>query len=222
MNLLISFLQKTVGQKIVIGLTGLGLCGFILIHMLGNLFILSGPEAYNKYAYKLHQIPGFIVLELGLLGFFVGHILLSLLLQIRNRNARGSASYKKTSKGVKKTNLVHHFLWVQGALLMVFLVVHLLSFKFGTYYETQIDGKTVKDVYRLVVEGFKKPAYTFGYSFILLILSVHILRGFPASFKTLGLSHPTYISWIETFSWVFTAIITFGFLAPIWYIYFWL
>ncbi|MDE0092176.1 MAG: succinate dehydrogenase, partial [Oligoflexia bacterium] len=74
MNLLIYFLQKTVGQKIVIGLTGLGLSLFILIHMLGNLLILSGPSAYNKYAHKLHEFPGFILLELGLLLFFTGHI----------------------------------------------------------------------------------------------------------------------------------------------------
>ena len=222
MNLLISFLQKTVGQKIVVGLTGLGLCGFVLIHMMGNLFILAGPDAYNNYAYKLHELPGFLILELGLTAFFAGHILLSVLLQIRNRQARGKPSYKQASRDIKKTSIIHRFLWVQGVLLFVFLIVHLLSFKFGAYYETELNGKTVRDVHRLVVEGFKKPIYTLGYSFILFILSIHLLRGFPASFKTLGLSHPAYVSWVENLSWVFTAVVTLGFLAPVWYIYLWL
>ena len=206
----------------MVGLTGLGLCGFVLIHMMGNLFILSGSEAYNNYAHKLHEIPGLIILEIGLVTFFIGHILFSILLQIRNRQAKGGVSYKSPSRGIKKTPLMHHFLWVQGALLMVFLIFHILSFKFGAYYEIEIKGQNVRDVYRLVVENFKKPSYTLGYSFILFLLSVHLLRGFPASFKTLGLSHPTYVSWIEFFSWIFAGVVTFGFLAPIWYIYLYL
>jgi len=222
LNLLISFLQKTVGQKIAVGLTGLGLCVFVLIHMLGNLLILSGPSAYNNYAHKLHEFPGFVILELGLLAFFLAHILLSVMLQIRNWRARGELSYKKTSKGDKKTQLIHHFLWLQGGLLLVFLIIHLLSFKFGAYYETELNGKTVRDIYRLVVENFKKPSYVLGYSFILFLLSVHLFRGFLASFKTLGVSHPVSISWLEFFSWIFTIVVTFGFLAPIWYIYLWL
>ena len=221
MNLILSFLQKTIGQKIVVGLTGLGLCLFVLIHMLGNLLILSGPDAYNDYAYKLHELPGLLFLELGLFTFFIGHILLSILLQIKNNQAQGG-SYQKQAKALKKTSWVHQFLWVQGMLLLIFLIFHLWSFKFGPHYETELNGKTVRDIYQLVVESFKKPLYTFGYSFILFILSVHLFRGFPAGFKTLGLSHPVYISWIEKLSWFFSALISFGFLAPIWYIYFFL
>lgn len=219
LNFIISFLQKTVAQKIVIGLTGLGLCFFLLIHMIGNLFILKGPEAYNSYAYKLHKFPGFIVLELGLLIVFASHILLSLLLQFRNSQARGTTSYQTGSKGLKKTSFIHHYLWQQGLLFILFLIIHLLSFKFGAYYETELDGKLVRDIYRLVVEDFKKTSYILGYSFILFLLSLHVFRGFPASFKTLGLSHPTYVSWVESFSWFFTGLVILGFLAPIWYIY---
>jgi len=221
-NLFISFLQKTIGQKIVVGLTGLGLCLFVLIHMLGNLLILSGPEAYNNYAYKLHDFPGLLLLEFGLFIFFIGHILLSILLQLKNKKAKGSISYQKEAQGIKKTNFIHKFILSQGILLLIFLVLHLWSFKFGTYYETELNGKKVRDIYLLVVENFQKPLYTFGYSFILLILFNHLLRGFPASFKTLGLSHPLYVSWIEKLAWFFSLIVTFGFLAPIWYIYIYL
>lgn len=69
MNNLIYFLKGTIGQKMIVGLTGLGLCLFVLIHMLGNLLILSGPDAYNSYAHKLHEIFLLEVFELGLLIF---------------------------------------------------------------------------------------------------------------------------------------------------------
>ncbi|MCZ0933198.1 MAG: succinate dehydrogenase [Oligoflexia bacterium] len=219
MKLLIYFLQKTVGQKIIIGLTGLGLSLFILIHMLGNLFILSGPSAYNEYAHKLHEFPALILLEVGLLIFFAGHIALSLLLQIKNKKARGETSYHLQAKGDKKIKLAHQFLWFQGGVLFVFLVFHLWSFKFGPHYETQLNGESVRDIYKLVFESFKNPFYTIGYSLVLLILSVHLFRGLPASFKSLGLSHSFYLSLIEKFSIFFAILITLGFLAPIWYIF---
>ena len=222
MNFLIHFLQKTVGQKIVIGLTGLGLSLFILIHMLGNLFILSGPSAYNEYAHKLHELTGFLFFEIGLLFFFSGHIILSLLLQVKNKKARGEISYHLQAKGDKKTNLLHQFLWFQGTVLLVFLIFHLLSFKFGPYYETYLNEKPVRDIYRLVIESFKQPLYTISYSFALLILSVHLLRGLPASFKSLGLNHSFYISLIEKFAIFFSVLIALGFLAPIWYIFIYL
>ena len=220
MNLFLSFLQRTVGQKIAVGLTGLGLCLFLFIHMLGNLFILSGPEAYNAYAHKLHEIPFLLFLELGLLTFFVGHIVLSLLLILKNRQAKGFVGL--SAKGLKKIPFVHRWLWLQAVVLFLFLIVHLLSFKFGAYYETLLDGKKVRDIYRLVAESFQNPFYTIGYSVVLFILSVHLLRGLPASFKTLGLSHPFYLSLIEKLAWLFSLVITFGFLIPIWYIFLYL
>ena len=222
MNFLIYFLQKTVGQKIVVGLTGLGLCLFVLVHMLGNLFILSGPSAYNKYAHSLHEFPAIELFEIGLLIFFAGHIILSLLLQIKNKRSRGETSYQLKAEGDKKISLTHQFLWFQGAILLIFLIFHLWSFKFGAYYETQLKGESVRDIYKLVVESFKNPFYTIAYSFVLIILSVHLFRGLPASFKSLGLSHSFYLSLIEKFSIFFAILITIGFLAPIWYIYFYL
>ena len=222
MNTLIHFLQKTIGQKIIVGLTGLGLSLFIFIHMIGNLFILSGPSAYNKYAYQLHELPIFFLLEIGLLVVFLGHIILSLLLQIKNKKARGETDYKLQAKGEKKVDLAHRLLWLQGGILFLFLVFHLLSFKFGPHYETQLDGKTVRDIYQLVLENFKNPLYIISYTCVLFILFIHLFRGLPASFKSLGFNHPFYLSLIEKLSVLFSIIIIVGFLVPIWYVYIYL
>ena len=222
MKMLLYILQKTVGQKIIIGLTGLGLCLFVLIHMLGNLFILSGPDAYNRYAHNLHEMPVLVFFEIGLLIVFAGHIVLSLLLVIKNKKAALGTPAKPFAKGEKQISLLHRFLWLQGGVLLLFLGLHLLSFKFGPYYETDLDGHTVRDIYRLVLENFKKPIYTAGYSLALLLLSVHLLRGLPASFKSLGLNHPLYVSLVEKLSLPFALLLTLGFLAPIWYVFIWL
>lgn len=222
MDLLISFLKNSIGQKIVVALTGLGLCLFVFIHMLGNLFILAGPSAYNKYAHNLHEFPLLVPLEIGLLSFFLAHILLAVLLMIKNKKSQGSVGYSQRAKASKKLPLVHRFLWFQGAVLMVFLILHLLSFKFGPHYETLLEGEPVRDIYRLVVEEFKKPLYTIGYSFVLFILFIHLWRGLTASLETLGLGRPGYLALIKKLSLLFALAVSFGFLMPIWYIFLWL
>ena len=222
MSFVTYFLKKNQGQKQIVGLTGLGLCLFVLIHMAGNLLILAGPSAYNRYAHSLHELRLFVFFELGLLALFVGHIVLSLFLWIKNRKAKGEGLRQRPARGKKALPWQHRLLWLQGGLLIFFLAFHLYSFKFGPYYETLLDGRPVRDIYRLVLESFKKPAYTVGYSLVLLLLSIHLFRGLPAALKSLGMSHPTLLSFVNGLSWLFTLGVSLGFLVPVWYIYFFL
>ena len=216
---MLTFLSRTVGQKAVIGLTGLGLCLFVLIHSAGNMLIFLGPESYNLYAHGLHEFFLMEVFEIGLLLLFAGHISLSLWLSRKNQKARGG-KYKYSAEGEKKTSPAHTALVFQGVVLLVFLVWHLLTFKFGPYYETVHRGQTVRDIYRLVEEVFQNPLYVAGYSLALMVLSVHLARGFSASFRSLGFAHPRYISFIEKFGFLFSAVVSAGFLSQPLYVYF--
>lgn len=219
MDNLIYFLKRTIGQKVIVALTGLGLCFFVLIHMLGNLLILSGPEAYNGYAHGLHQFFLFEILEIGLLVFFAGHIVLAILVNIKNLSSRPQ-KYKVQPKGEKKTSLSDRVLALQGVILLVFLISHLLTFKFGPYYETLLEGEPVRDIHRLVREIFQNPLYVLGYSVVLLVLCYHLIHGLAASVKSLGFSHPKYTPWVERFSLVFGLGVFLGFLIQPLYVYF--
>ena len=222
MENLILFLQKTIGQKIIIGLSGLGLCGFLLVHMLGNLLILKGPEAYNLYAHKLDGMILIKILEIALVVFFLSHIVLSVLINIKNLKARGESYKKPAFFSKKRSSLADRALIFQGLALFVFLVIHLLSFKFGPYYERVIEGEAVRDIYLLVAETFSKPLWAGGYSLIFCILAFHLIHGLPASVKSLGFYHPSYTPWVEKFGWLFGLGIALGFLAPVGYIFFFL
>ena len=68
-----AWIGSTVGRKQVIGLTGLGLCGFLFTHMIGNMLILVGPQAYNEYAYALTSNHLIFAAEAGLLMLFLAH-----------------------------------------------------------------------------------------------------------------------------------------------------
>jgi len=66
--------SSSVGTKIVIGITGVALVLYLLIHIAGNMMVFFGPAAFNKYAYTLEANPLLPIIELGLLGVFLLHV----------------------------------------------------------------------------------------------------------------------------------------------------
>ena len=213
-----AFFLSSLGQKMVAGLTGLGLCFFILFHMSGNLLLLQGAESYNTFAQQLHQNIAFEILEKGLFLFFGLHIVLASLLSVKNWRAK-RGSYFKKAQGEKRLDFSHQILLFQAVVLLVFLGNHLLTFKWGAHYVISYEGEEMRDLYRLAFEVFQRPEYVLGYAFSILLLFFHFGRGFSASLKSLGFSHPQYNLLLEKMSWVLSWIVLFGFLSPVVYIY---
>ena len=89
----------SVGQKILMALTGLSLCGFLVAHLGGNLNLFAGKDAFNGYAEKLHSLgPILAVAEVGLFSMFLLHIGLAVSTTAMSRRARSSSYEKKESK----------------------------------------------------------------------------------------------------------------------------
>jgi succinate dehydrogenase / fumarate reductase cytochrome b subunit len=51
-----SFWSTSNGKKAVMAVTGVGLAGFTLAHLAGNLQIFLGPDKFNSYALTLARI----------------------------------------------------------------------------------------------------------------------------------------------------------------------
>ncbi len=49
----LTFGSTTIGKKAALAISGVVLFGFVIVHMLGNLQVFLGPEAYNHYAETL-------------------------------------------------------------------------------------------------------------------------------------------------------------------------
>ena len=81
-------LSSTVGTKLLIGLTGLGLFVYLIVHLAGNAIILFGPEAFNEYSHLLISNPLIPVIEVGLLLVFVIHIYKTVRNWMANQTAR--------------------------------------------------------------------------------------------------------------------------------------
>jgi succinate dehydrogenase / fumarate reductase, cytochrome b subunit len=125
-------LSSTVGSKLLIGLTGLALFGYLIIHLAGNALIFAGPEAFNNYAHLLISNPLIIPLEIGLALLFIVHIYKAITNYIQNRAARPDGYATKAYAGhTSRKSVASSTMIVSGLIIAIFLVIHVKQFKFG-------------------------------------------------------------------------------------------
>jgi succinate dehydrogenase / fumarate reductase cytochrome b subunit len=212
MHSLRRYLCSSIGKKQMMALTGLGLSVFVLIHMSGNLFLLVGQETYNQYSHKLTSNPLIYFAEVGLALTFLVHIALGIRLAAANRSSRAVGPYKQPDAPAKSANVASRSMIWTGLLVLVFLVLHLWTFKYGAYYPVTYNGVEMRDLYRLVFEKFQSPLYTGWYLFSMLILGLHLSHGFAATFQTLGFSS-VHNRRLKKVGWAFAAMIALGFFS---------
>ncbi len=214
-----SILFSPVGKKVATGITGLGLTLFVFVHMLGNLSYFQGNEAYNAYTAFLNSLGLLLyVIEAGLLLFIVLHAVLGINIFLNKKKARnvGYKSFKSVG-GPSKQSMSSRSMIVTGSILLIFLVIHIMSFKFGTYYETTLNGEPARVLARLMTEKFQSPLYAFGYVAIMLLLAFHLRHGIWSAFQSIGAINPRLTPVIYTLGAIIGLLIAIGFFVlPLW------
>lgn len=211
---LLDFYSSPIGKKIISGVTGLGLTVFVFVHMVGNLILFTSPEAYNQLAYFLNSLGILLyAFEFILLGLVIFHVAIAIAIQFSKQQARpiNYNQFKSAGKPSKQT-ISSRTMIGTGLVLLAFLVIHLQSFKFGTYYPTVIQGIEMRDLARLVIEKFHNPAYAFGYTGIMVFLGLHLRHGIWSAFQSLGAMNARLSPIIYTLGFVFAVAIALGFL----------
>ena len=203
-------MDSSIGKKVLVAVTGLILALFVLSHMLGNLLLFAGPETFNTYSHNLVTNPLIYFVEGILVLVFVVHVGLAINLTYINRMARGS-SYALKPNGEKAPGLASQTMIFHGLYLFVFVIVHLITFKFGTVYMYKETG--MRDIYRLVLEVFQSPLYVGGYIISMAVLGVHLYHGVSSVFQTWGFNHPKYTIWLKNFGVFYAIFVAVGFMA---------
>jgi succinate dehydrogenase / fumarate reductase, cytochrome b subunit len=216
-----TFLESSVGSKIVIALTGLGLAVFSFFHMIGNLKLLQGQDAINAYAAFLKHELGILLwgARAGLLTIFIAHLTLAIRLKLRSRAARPILYQYPGS--VQATFASRSMIWT-GIVVGLFILFHLAHFTLG--WVTQIEtasGQHVnylnlydkngrQDVYSMVVAGFSNLPMAILYIVAQLALFIHLSHGIQSSFQTLGLKNRRFATTIKLLGLGVTTIIVAG------------
>ena len=186
---LLKFYASPIGKKLITGLTGLGLAFFVTVHMVGNLLMFVSHEAYNTYAYYLERwILLLWLVETMLAVTFLVHAIAGIQIFWRRRWARPEGYAVYASRGEPSLQSISsRTMIVTGSVLATFLIIHLVNFKFGTYYLTAVQGEPSRDLARLVIEKFHRPVYAFSYTGVMVLLGVHLRHGLWSALQSLGL-----------------------------------
>lgn len=212
------FLGSTVGKKYLMGITGLIWAGFVLAHMAGNLLIFVSADAYNSYGHALTSGNIIYVAETVLVLALLVHIYTAVSLTISNRAAKNQR-YAVTASGKKKTTLASRTMAVQGSIILVFIILHLITFKYGVHYETTVHGTPMRDLARLMFEVFQQPGYVIWYLVALILLGFHLSHGVGSTFQSLGLMEGTYRNMWKKLSYAYATFVALGFIAQPVYIF---
>lgn len=197
MKWIIDLFTSTLGRKLLMGLTGLFLIMFLVVHLAGNLQLLKDDngEAFNRYAEFMGHNALIQLVSKANFGFIILHILISLFLTIKNRGARGPEGYRSNAK--KKSSIwASRNMGILGTIILIFLVIHLKDFwgesKFGDLKTTAYGDENYGDLYAQVVYWFGKGWYVTLYVFCMCALAFHLWHGFSSAFQTFGWRHQKY------------------------------
>lgn len=202
MNWLVNTLKSSIGKKLMMAVTGLCFCSFLILHLAGNLILYSGRDAFNSYAEKLHSLGSIITMaEFGLLFFAIIHILIGAILFYQNLRARPIRySINKWAGGRSIGSVTMPY---TGLLLLIFVIIHLLNFHFIEKNDTTI--------FQIVTDAFAKPGYIAMYIAAMIVVAIHVSHGFWSAFQTIGANHPKYMPVIRGLSIVFSIALGVGF-----------
>ncbi len=215
------YLCSSIGRKQMMAITGLAWCGFVLGHMLGNLLYLVGPDSYNAYGHAITSGNLYYAIEAGLALTLLGHMFFALLVVLGNRAAR-PVGYAVSPQGKAKTSatFASRTMALSGSLILVFVVLHLITFRFGPVYESSAHGEPVRDLSRLMVEVFSSAGPVIWYVIALTVLAFHLSHALWSSLQTLGFIPGGKEAAIRKLSYAFGALVSAGFVINPLYIFF--
>ena len=205
--------SSSVGTKIAIGLTGLLLFIYLLIHIAGNMVVFLGPAAFNKYAFTLESNPLLPVIELVLLSWFVIHIYKTVRMFLGNQSTRpvGYAK-KKRARYTSRKSFASSTMIFSGLWLLAFLVIHVKAFHDGWGYEYEWPAGG-RDLYRQEMETFQSPLMAGFYIISMVVVGSHLWHGVSSAFQSLGADRPGWTRFILPAGKVIAVLIAGGFIV---------
>ncbi|MBG6235160.1 succinate dehydrogenase / fumarate reductase cytochrome b subunit [Pedobacter sp. CAN_A7] len=207
--------SSSIGKKLIMGITGLFLVLFLIVHCFLNalIFFNDGGLTFNQGAdFMAHNWlirAGEIVLFVGLLA----HIFQGARLTFQNQASR-PVKYA-VHDGKSNSKWYSRSMGLLGTLLLIFLIVHLSNFWFVSRFTgiPSHDANGFEDLFAVMKVTFSNVWLVILYVLAMVSLCYHLLHGFASAFQTLGWNHPKYNGLISGFGVWYSIIISVLFAA---------
>src|ERR1700735_1533677 len=118
----------SVGKKFVMGLTGVFLILFLIVHVGLNacIWAMDGGQMFNLAANFMGSTVVMRILEIGLFATIILHIVQAYALELQNRRKR-SIGYQ-VPMGNKGSKWYSRYMGWLGTFVLLFLVIHIRNF----------------------------------------------------------------------------------------------
>lgn len=197
---------SSIGKKFSMGLTGIFLITFLIVHCGINamIFFNDGGQTFNHWGHFMGSNLIIRTMELGLFLFLIIHIVQGLILWKQNNRARPVKYAVQNSSSNSKW--YSRSMGLLGTLILMFLVLHLYHFwlpsRFGGMANVQLLETTSLGDYanEEAHNLYKQMQITFSNNLLVVIVYIlgvfslcwHLLHGFQSAWQTFGVNHKKY------------------------------
>jgi succinate dehydrogenase / fumarate reductase, cytochrome b subunit len=210
-----SFFASSIGTKVLVGITGILLVLYLIIHLFGNLLFLLGPDVFNGYANALMGTPLVVPVEIGLVAVFILHVYKAVVNWFANRRARPVGYYRRKWGGrPSRKTIASSTMIFSGLVLLIFLPIHVAQMKYGVPPESVVQAAArgaEHNLYAVEQAVFSNPLNVAFYMLAMVVVGSHLYHGVHSAFQSLGADHPKYTPWILAGGKVLAVILGFGF-----------
>lgn len=180
--------------KTAMAISGALLAAFVGVHLFGNLKVFQSAESFNGYAAWLREafyplFPKGMVLwlvRIVIAAAGVVHVVAAVMVWTRGRRARGG--HRVRVRGIQAWGA--RLMPVTGIVILVFVVFHLLDLTLGIVPAAPADfvhpGDGAAHAYQNLVASFQRPVVAWFYAAAMLLLSLHVAKGFGTMVVDLG------------------------------------
>ena len=207
--------SSSIGKKLIMGLTGLFLISFLLVHCFLNCFVFFDNTGvlFNEGAHFMATNWIIRAMEVVLMLGLLLHIVQGARLTFENQAAR-PVKYAYHD-GKSNSKWYSRSMGLLGTLLLIFLIVHLTDFWWVSRFSgiehfnggTAADAMGNEDLYKVMLVKFSEPWRVILYVLAMVSLAYHLLHGFASTFQTMGWNHKKYTPIIKSLGVAFSIVI---------------
>ncbi|HEY4286069.1 MAG TPA: succinate dehydrogenase cytochrome b subunit [Puia sp.] len=207
---------SSVGKKFVMGLTGISLIAFLVVHVGINACIWAGDggEMFNKAANFMGATVVIRILEVGLFAGIFLHGIQGLVLVFQNRTKR-SVGYQ-VPMGNKGSKWYSRSMGLLGTIILLFLIIHWKQFWIPSRFlempeATYGSNAPIHDLFSVMKDTFTQAWVVIVYVLACISLAYHLLHGFQSAFRSLGVYNSRYLRMINGIGIGFSIIVPLAF-----------
>lgn len=217
---------SSIGRKLVMGLTGLFLVTFLIVHAGINACIFAdlsffnpddNGDMFNRAAHFMGSTVVIRIMEVGLMAGFILHIVQGYMLEVQNRSARG-VGYDKPM-GNSGSKWYSRSMGLLGTLILLFLILHLSHFWVPARFTHEgleplpTSTGVMHDMFGLMKATFSELWIVIAYLLGVFSLFWHLMHGFQSAFRTVGVSNKKYNVLLQSIGYGYSVIICLLFAA---------